>query len=331
MDGGACLCAGVVCLGVLVAAENYGPAWSTRIDNSSAKQLLVLLANECGVSGNGTPRYELLVARSELKPRTVRRLLQVFETIGLIRRYEGINHLGKKAPAIQLNMQMLGSDIRETFDAAYKAASGKCSVSETAQDEDETVSETVAVVSETAQTVSETEPPHPLKGSPVSFPFISPFAGADDGGVELDPGQLEHLERCRPEDRRQWEIYYCESNRKVIEEAEACSRREAANREREAQLRRKMPTLAAAVAWVYAECRFVRVRGHDGFAHLLQEALLQDAGAAREYWRSAAKMAAAWKAYMSATLRWRYGPEKFIATGAWLDEQAWPWDEKKRL
>ena len=100
--GGAFLCAGIVCLGVGMAAENYGPAWSTRINNSPAKQLLVLLANECGVSGNGTPRFELLVARSELSPRTVRRLLQVFEAIGLIRRYEGINHLGKAASAIQL-------------------------------------------------------------------------------------------------------------------------------------------------------------------------------------------------------------------------------------
>jgi hypothetical protein len=322
MDGGAYLCAGVVCPVVRMAAENYGPAWSTRIDNSPAKQLLVLLANECGVSGNGTPSFKLLTARSELS--------QVFETIGLIRRYDGIDPWGRPAAAIQLNMQMLGSDIRDEFDAAYKAASGKVAVSEATEDEEEAVSETEDAVSETTQAVSETVPPHPLKGIPVSFPFISPSADAEDGAADLDPDQLAHLERCRPEDRRQWESYYREENRKAIEEAAERSRRELAKHEREAELRSKMPTLAIAVAWVFSECRFVRAMGRDGFSRLVQEALMQDTGAGREYWRSAAKMAAAWKAYMSATLRWRYGPEKFIATGAWLDEQAWPWEEKKR-
>jgi len=306
-------------------------AYETKLGNLTAKSVLALIADQANVDGFGWPSMKYIADRTEVKLRTVLRMVEVFVDIGLVSRSQAMRY-DKVLPALQINLEKLGTDLREVFEQAYARAQakGKNARVECRSDTAEDVAETLFDVAETLGSVAATLPPHPLKGRTVIDPLLTPSADAEDGGADLDPEQLAHLERCRPEDRRQWESYYREENRKAIEEAAEHSRRELEKQEREAELRRKMPTLMAAVAWVFGECRFVRAAGRDGVAEVMQAALVQDAGGDREFWRSAAKMAVMWQAYRRAPLRWRYGPEKFIATGAWLDKQAWPWEEKKR-
>jgi hypothetical protein len=152
------------------------PAWDTLLGNPIAKTVLVLLVDQMNGEGCGFPSLDFIARKTEQNIRTVRRVLQVFMEIELVMKVK-IHRNGKLIPGFQLNLALLGMDLREEYTKYFRAAQGKSSGSglrDTEEKVSETlfaVSETVQTVSETAQTVSETAPPHPLKGRPLRDPL----------------------------------------------------------------------------------------------------------------------------------------------------------------
>ncbi len=157
-------------------------AWKTKLGNSPAKTVLVMLAEVANSAGFGFPSVPTVCDRTELSERQVLRVLQCFQQIGLIVKTKGIE--GRYKYGFQITMSMLGMDLRKEFHDAFMKAQGK-SVSETVNGP---VSETPKTVSETLFTVSETVPPHPLYGGTVNEPSLNHPPTPASGGCEgLNP------------------------------------------------------------------------------------------------------------------------------------------------
>jgi hypothetical protein len=143
--------------------------YDTQLGNLTAKWVLFLIADQANVQGFGWPSIDFIMKITEINQRTVRRMIQIFEEIGLLTK---TNRGPRATPGLQLNLDRLGLDLRAEFAYHFQAAQGKTPCfPHGLRDHPEAVSETAQTVLETAQTVSETAPPHPLKGRPVKDPL----------------------------------------------------------------------------------------------------------------------------------------------------------------
>jgi hypothetical protein len=173
-----------------VSSENYSPAYKTRLGNLAAKSVLVLLVDQANVDGLGWPSIDYIADRTEIKKRTVLRILQVFAAMGLIVRLPVVR-FGKKIPGYQLDMTKLGMDLADAFSRSYAEAQKKkpdAAGKKCRRDIGESVSETRESVSETHESVSETLPPDPHIGRPVIDPVLTqtpPTPSLREGEKEL--------------------------------------------------------------------------------------------------------------------------------------------------
>jgi hypothetical protein len=141
-------------------------AYKTRLGNLTAKSVLVLLADCANDDGYGWPSEEKIADKTEIRMRTVKRILQVFVAIGLIARIDRGKH---KTPGLQLAIEKLGTDLAAQFAAAYRSAQSK----ECRRDIDADVAATSNCVAETSGNVAETFPLKPLKGGTVKEPPLN--------------------------------------------------------------------------------------------------------------------------------------------------------------
>ena len=128
------------------------PAYDTRLGNLTAKSVLVLIADQANAEGFCYPSLEFIVRSTEIRARTVRRVMEVFGQIGLVTK---VDRGPKRSPGFQLNLELLGTDLREHYALCYRAARGRPSGSGSGP------RDTEEKVSGTAGTVSGTKPPHP--------------------------------------------------------------------------------------------------------------------------------------------------------------------------
>jgi hypothetical protein len=297
-----------------MSSTNYRSAYLTKLGNLTAKNLLVKLVDEGGADGLGWTSLKLIAEHTEISYRTLRRMMQVFEAMGLVKRCRVVNPFGREVDAYQLTMEMLGMDLRKQFREAHAAAQRKEPVSETGE---EVVSETGEVVSETGEAVSETAPPHPLKGMSPFVPVLTLPPEVPQGGTDspdgLDAEQLAHLERCRPEDRARWERYYRDDNAAKAAEREAAMAREASARER-------YPTRQAAIERIMRDCSFQRgVRKHCAIAEILGQVIDAEAARGHPAWVAGPRLCEAWESQRRAHGERivKYGAEKFFRDGHW--------------
>lgn len=177
--------------------ENLKDAYRTRLGNLTAKSVLVLIVDEANAEGLAFVGLDRVATLTEIDKRTTMRIVEVFGVIDLVNRTEA-SLKGKVLPAFQVNLARLGLDLSAPFVRAYRMAQKKCpGCGRSAQfctclrDTRAGVSETRRSVSETSSSVSETFPPHPLKGGPLVFPFVSPTpqppqAGASEFNLALE-------------------------------------------------------------------------------------------------------------------------------------------------
>ena len=176
-----------------MSTELSRPAYATRLGNLPAKSVLVLLADQVNAEGFGWPSVDFIVKGTEINKRTVLRVIQVFMAMDLLAKVDRGAH---RTPGLQLNLTLLGNDLREQFSHAYaeaqgtlKKACGKC-----LSDTGASVCETQQSVCETPESVCETLPPHPLIGGPVKDPLRTqppnpPQAGG--GVLEMPKPELD--------------------------------------------------------------------------------------------------------------------------------------------
>jgi hypothetical protein len=168
--------------------ENVKEAYRTRLGNPAAKELLALVIDEANADGLAFVGLDRLVFLTELKKRTVFRVLQVFELIGLVSRTEALLK-GHLLPAFQVDLEKLGGDLRQPYAVAYSSVQKK-PFGQRRSDTRRTVAATRKSVAATSGSVAATLPPHPLIGGPSVVPFLShtpqpPQAGASV--LFLDP------------------------------------------------------------------------------------------------------------------------------------------------
>lgn len=163
-------------------------AYRTRLGNLTAKSVLALIVDEANAEGLGFSGIDRIVTLTEVKLRTVQRVVQVLTEIDLVSRTEA-ELKGKVRPAFQVNLARLGLDLRAEFAAALAKASRKC-----LRDTSTRVSGTRKNVSATRQSVSETQPPNPLIGGPFLAPCSAPTPIAPSaegaGGIEAATDQV---------------------------------------------------------------------------------------------------------------------------------------------
>lgn len=178
--------------------EHLKDAYRTRLDNIPAKAVLAVIVGEATIaSADGMAALlsaERIATMSEVKERTVRRVVQCFSVLGLARRVE-IEFRGRLCDAVEVNLNLLGADLREDFRRAYGAARSSCGNGP--RDIGSAVPGTVFLVPRTAQTVPGTKPPNPLIGgsTAVQLGFNTPQPPADAVGknhhaVELAVDQV---------------------------------------------------------------------------------------------------------------------------------------------
>gem|GEM_PF-5966573 len=182
--------------------EVINSAYRTRLGNSPAKAVLIVLADAADNAGWGFPKVERLVASTELKLRTVRRVLQIFEEIDLVTCQPVEGEFYKYA--FQINLKALGTDLKEPFAARFRLAQRQQSILDAAVEEEvvcetasvelfadavvvKTVCETGKAVCETGKAVCETEPPHPHKGGTIIEPPLNLLVFP--GAVLAPPGE----------------------------------------------------------------------------------------------------------------------------------------------
>jgi hypothetical protein len=173
--------------------------WRTKLGNLTAKSILVLIGDQSNVEGFSYPSIEYISDRTEIRQRTVRRMIQIFSEINLLTKTD---RGPRSTPGIQLNLARLEHDLREDFARQFRAAEGKTpSYSHGLRDHPQAVSETGKVVSETAEVVSETAPPHPHIGRTVREPLenrpSSPQRGhAEQTTLPLNPAIDSVMQAC---------------------------------------------------------------------------------------------------------------------------------------
>ena len=173
----------------------------TVLGNVAAKSVFIFLGDEVNAEGYGWPGLRYIASSTEVSLRTVRRMMQVFEEIGLIEKVDRGRKNGKRLQyGTQISLEKLGSDLSVEFSKAYAAVQGKGEPGGSTQltiheadevdlaldlhsdpafqqclsDRDQAVSATAETVSATAKAVSATVPPHPLNGVPITDPLLSP-------------------------------------------------------------------------------------------------------------------------------------------------------------
>ncbi|HVW78526.1 MAG TPA: hypothetical protein VHB45_13000 [Alloacidobacterium sp.] len=183
--------------------ENLRDAYRTKLENPTAKSVLVLIVDEANAEGLALAGISRIAELTEVSERTVTRLVQVFVSIGLLERSE-VWFKGRLRPALKVNLAMLGGDLAAVFDAAYTAAQSKRRTMDGGleacgngrSDEDENVAATVESVAATGKGVAATLPPHPLLGISPLVPLMSPPPVVPQGGTcgRDSPlqGSLEH-------------------------------------------------------------------------------------------------------------------------------------------
>jgi hypothetical protein len=138
-------------------------AYKTHLGNSSAKAVLVLLADCGNDDGYGWPSFEKIAAKTEIAVRTVYRILECFIEIELI---ATVDRGKRKTLGLQLSLEKLGSDMSAEFLPAYKRAQGK----DCRSDKNENVAATKNDVAATQENVAATKPLEPLIGGTVKEP-----------------------------------------------------------------------------------------------------------------------------------------------------------------
>jgi DNA-binding transcriptional regulator YhcF (GntR family) len=312
------------------------------LGNLTAKSVLALIADVVNDDGYGWPSVAKIAVKTEVHVRTVMRVLQVFVDIGLIAKVDR----GKgKNFGIQVAMDKLGMDLREDFAAAYTAAQRKAttdtktvetSKSKCRRDSDSSVAETSEYVAETlfsvAETlfsVAETLPPDPHSGGTVSEPLMNlsplpPQAGAD----ELTPWQLERVATHTGSDRKMWEAFYREQNKKDAEIALEGQ----AKAKRLEELKQILPDEPSAVKWAMDECGFAGDERRRGVRGAIAAVIAMEHERGRPPWDVAPALVAAWRDYdrIGDLLAVQYGAVKFFRLGVWARRNSWRIDEKKR-
>jgi hypothetical protein len=157
----------------------------TKLGSPTAKAVLLYLSFLANDEGYCWPSVENIAANTEANKRTVRRVLQVFEAIGLVAK---IGRGKKRVRGLQLNMDMPARDLRKEYTALHRQAhSGENS--QCPSDTDGGVPATSKSAGGTIGGVLGTSPPHPLNGVTVNEPSIElplpplPPMGAQTGKV----------------------------------------------------------------------------------------------------------------------------------------------------
>jgi len=114
--------------------ELVTPAWKTKVGHAAAKSLLVLLADSSNAEGWGFPLLKKLREETELSPRQIQRILQIFQAIGLLaieQRRVVPPKPGEKEDrrkrfyVFTLNRALLGTDISSQFKACFHRLHGE--------------------------------------------------------------------------------------------------------------------------------------------------------------------------------------------------------------
>jgi len=324
-----------------VSSHLYRPAYQTRLGNLTAKSVLVRICDQANdTDGLGWPSEKTIAVDTETHPRTVARMLQVFDAMGLVKQLgptEVNDRLGRRVvDMMQVDLGLLGKDLTKEFAEAFAAAQGKdavpvgngrfrlrdrrANVSETEQ----RVSETETDVSETKSSVSETKPPHPLNGGTLFDPCIDP--SLNQQARAFTPEQQEHLDRLAAEGKAESDFarncrrYYAEKNAADAEKA-------AAEQAEEQKLREEFPDRKSALAKVRKRCGFAWAQG-DELGPILEQVFRDQQDLGKPVWRIASQMIAMWELQrrQGERLRARFGPVKFYRDGHWLDPQGWHWN-----
>jgi len=152
--------------------ENLKDAYRTRLGNPTAKEVLALVVDEANAEGLAFVGLDRIVYLTEVKKRTVLRVLQVFELIGLVNQTEALLK-GELRSAFQVDLGKLNSDLREAYAVAYTGVQGK-PFGVRRSDAVRSVAATRKSVAATRKRVAATQPPHPLIGRSPLLPFVSP-------------------------------------------------------------------------------------------------------------------------------------------------------------
>jgi hypothetical protein len=147
------------------------PALNTQLGNSSAKWVLFLIADQVNSHGYGWPSVDFIVHGTEIKRRTVQRIIGVFTEMKLLTK---ISRGYRRTPGLQLNLEKLGANLEEEFLKLYNDAQGKISTerrSDTEENAEPSVVATQQSVVATQQSVAATLPPDPLIGRPLINPL----------------------------------------------------------------------------------------------------------------------------------------------------------------
>jgi hypothetical protein len=134
-------------------------AYKTKLGNSVAKSILVMLGDSANDSGYCWPSAQYIADRTEVAVRTVRRVVEAFSEMGLVSRLTVEGKLYKKA--FQINLDMLGNDCSEAYAIQYQRLHEKAVPGTEAE---ETVPDDTFSVPGDRKTVPDDTPPHPLIG-----------------------------------------------------------------------------------------------------------------------------------------------------------------------
>lgn len=152
-------------------------AYRTKLGNIPAKSVLVMLADAGGHEGTCFPSTGYIADRTEIQRRTVYRIIQVFQSLGLLSpEVIPASKRHPEMPGFRINLEMLGLDLSGDFGSLYDRARSKECPKDTDDD--------LKVVSQGHKTVSlgeensvpRTQPPNPLIGVTVSEPLVNPKA-----------------------------------------------------------------------------------------------------------------------------------------------------------
>jgi hypothetical protein len=286
-------------------------AYRTRLGNSTAKSVLALLADEANSDGYGWPGVERIAAHTEVELRTVRRVVQVFGQIGLITK---VSRGKKHSFGIQLNMDILGTDLHIEFGRAYCEAQGKrcdkCSrrafcdadgqCGKCRSDTAQSVAATPETVAATAKSVVATLPPHPLIGGPAIDPLMTQ--------LPLTPSHGEGEEALKEN-----------ANSRGPKSGDSGTKGLGTR-----VVRIDTTPIDLAVDQVMQGCGFTARRLRSALRAVIQQEA--DKGVAAP--TTALAMIAAWKKYIlqDSKLRVKWGARRFFEEGYWRDARSWPWD-----
>jgi predicted transcriptional regulator len=327
--------------------------------------VLAQIADVVNQEGFGWPSFDYIAEQTEVDRRTVARMVQVFASIGLLKRFSYMTPDGYRVMAIQVNLTKLGGDLSAAFKDEYKRVQKKKPAAEAksgAKDEgsvaatpaespsddgskcrsdQESVAATLEKVAATSKSVAATFPPHPLIGGTVIEPSLNqkpplpPCGGvcadefADD--VALTPEQQAHVDAQSGTMRAMFERHYREENHERAEAArrDAETQREAA--ELEARMMAAIPDVNAGVLWVMRECGQVEERSGRGLEALLRAVFDQGVVRGEMPWKTGPAIKAAWEDYgaNAAAIRMPSKFRNFIRSGEWRDRRRWRWDRER--